>query len=125
MKKYNHDYGIIVAGGLVLAIVLSSISTMADTQLSFAQMLGQQQDMNTMSDMNDKMMMRDANMSSTANMSDMMMIRMMDMMDRMNKMMDMMMMDMSINSDTTGMMSMSNGNVNMGSMQNQTGDMMR
>lgn len=120
-KKYNHEHAIIVAGGLVLTILLFLVVTMADTEIALAQ----QQDMSAMSNMKDRMMMGDSNMSSTANMSDMMMSRMLDMMNRMNKMMDMMimMMNMPVDSDTTGIMSMSNGNVNMGSMKNQTGDM--
>lgn len=120
-KKYNHEHAIIVAGGLVLTMLLFLVVTMADTEIALAQ----QQDMSAMSNMKDRMMMGDSNMSSTANMSDMMKSRMLDMMDRMNKMMDMMimMMNMPVDSDTTGIMSMSNGNINMGSMKNQTGDM--
>lgn len=126
MKKYNHDYAIVVAGGLVLTMLLSLIVPMADTAIALAQTSGQQQDMSTTSNMKDRMMMGGANVSGAANMGDTMMIRMTDMMDRMNKMMDMMIMmvNMPTDSDTTGMMSMSNGNVNMGSMKNQTGDMM-
>lgn len=126
MKKYNHDYAIVVAGGLVLTMLLSLIVPMADTNIALAQTSGQQQDMSTTSNMKDRMMMGGANVSSAANMDDMMMIRMTDMIDRMNKMMDMMIMmvNMPTDSDTTGMMSMSNGNVSMGSMKNQTGDMM-
>lgn len=126
MKKYNHDYAIIVAGGLVLTVLLLLIVTMAGTEIALAQTPRQQQDMSTMINMKD-MMLGGANTSSAANMSDMMMIRMTDMMDRKNKMMDMMIMmvNMPTDSDTTGMMSMSNGDVNMGSMKNQTGDMMR
>ncbi|MGH9951872.1 MAG: hypothetical protein ACRD5J_09620 [Nitrososphaeraceae archaeon] len=112
---------------MLLIIALPSISTVAGTQLTFAQGLDQQQNMSAMSDVNEKMMMKDAPMSNTDNMSNMMMTRMMDTMDRMNKMMDMMMMmmDMPMDTNNTDMMSMSDGNIGMGSMRNQTGDMMK
>ncbi|MGH9984110.1 MAG: hypothetical protein ACRD8W_09150 [Nitrososphaeraceae archaeon] len=126
MKKYN--LGMIATGGLMLTIVLSSISYMEGTQLTFAQGLDQQQNMSAMSNMDDNTMMKDTAMSNTDNMSNMMMTRMVDMMDRMNRMMDMMMMmmDMPMDTNNTDMMSMSNdNNISMGSTQNQTGDMMR
>jgi hypothetical protein len=124
MSMEKNKYGIIVAAGLVLTIMLSSIFTIGGTHIIFAQGPDQQENMGMVDNMDDKMMMRDANMSSS-NMSDMMMTKMMDMMDRMNKMMDMMMMDMPMDTNDTNMMSMSNGNIDMGSMQNQTGEMMR
>ncbi|MGH9976808.1 MAG: hypothetical protein ACRD8Z_13390 [Nitrososphaeraceae archaeon] len=125
MKKYN--LGIIATGGLMLTIVLSSISYMEGAQLTLAQGLDQRQNMSAMSNMGDNMMMKDTTMSNTDNMSNMMMTRMMDMMDRMNRMMDMMMMmtDMPMDANNTDMMSMSDDNIGMGSTQNQTGDVMR
>jgi hypothetical protein len=125
MKKNN--YSIIVAAGLGLTIVLSSVFIIEGTRLTFVQGLDQQRNMSMMDSMNDKMMMKDVNMNNTATMSNMMMPRMMDMMDRMNRMMDMMMMmmDMPMDTNNSDMVSMSNGNnINMGSMQNQTGDIM-
>jgi hypothetical protein len=117
MSKEKNNYGIIVATGLVLVIVLYSIFIIEGTQLTFAQGLDQQQNMSMMDSMDDKVMMKDTSMNNTATMSNMMMTKMMDMM---------MMMDMPMETNDADMMSMSNGNnIGMGSMQNQTGDMMR